>query len=77
VVAVAPYGDEAGIRDLFAEKGYSLPVVLAKNSVFGDYGVRGVPTLAVLDQNGATVQSVVGPVNVLRLSRILDDLAGG
>jgi hypothetical protein len=77
VLAVAPYGDESGIRSLMAEKGYSLPVVLAENSVFSSYGVRGVPTTAVLDQNGAVVQTVAGPLNLLRLSRMLSDVTGG
>jgi hypothetical protein len=77
VLAIAPYRDEDRIRDLMAKNGYSIPVVLAKNSVFSAYGSVRLPALAVLDQNGATVKTVFGPVSLLRLSRMLDDLTGG
>jgi hypothetical protein len=60
-----------------ASEGYSLPVVLAQNSVFGTYGIRYVPTLVVLDKNGDLAQTVSGPVSLLQLSRMLDDLTGG
>ncbi len=77
MVAVAPSSDEAGIRELMAGEGYSLPVLLAQSSVAAEYGVRGVPTLVVLDENGAVFQKLSGPVSLLRLSRILDDVTGG
>lgn len=76
-MVVAQPGNAAGMRTLLAKGGYSFPLLLDHDGLLSKYGVRGYPTLVVLDQQGAVARTVVGRINFLRLSRLVDDLNGG
>ncbi len=68
--------DKAAMLRLMADGGYTVPAMVDDAGLGRSYGLRYVPSLVVLDQRGATATSVVGEIDVLRLSRILDDLTG-
>jgi hypothetical protein len=77
MVVVTPAGKLSGMQELMAKGGYSTPVLAATSNFISHYGVRGYPTLVVLDEQGAVADTIVGKINFLRLSRVLDDVTGG
>ena len=76
ILAVAPPTSERGIRDLMSSGGYSFPVMIDSGEVGSQYGVRYVPTLFVIDEEGKIARRIVGGVDYARLSRLVDDLTG-
>lgn len=65
---------EDAIRELVTRGGYSFPVMLDEDNVAADYGVRAIPTIVVLDSEGAIAKTLVGGVTAEELSSLVDDL---
>jgi hypothetical protein len=77
ILAVAPAGDEGGVRDLMTQGGYSFPVMLDQGDVASGYKIRYVPTLHLVDSQGAIADRVVGAVDFDRLNQMVDGLTAG
>jgi hypothetical protein len=75
LVVMQPKDKGAMLKEL-ADGGYSVPALVDGAGVAKEFGVRYVPTLVVLDREGQPFQTVSGPVDLLRLSRLLDDVTG-
>ena len=45
-------GDTSGVRPFLSERGTHFPILFGSNETASDYGVRGIPTLVVIDQQG-------------------------
>jgi hypothetical protein len=76
ILAVAPAGDEGGMRDLIKDGPYSLPVMLDEGGVASDYNIRYVPTLHLIDSQGDIAERVVGAVDFDRLNQMVGGLTG-
>jgi hypothetical protein len=50
------------------------PVALVADDVAAAYGLRGVPTVFVLDSNGEIKKTYVGGTDAATLSSVVDDL---
>ncbi len=42
----------AAVKPMIEQGGYKFPILLGDDKVAGEYGVRGIPTLVVIDKNG-------------------------
>jgi thioredoxin-like negative regulator of GroEL len=59
----------------FVKKGgWQFPVATAGDDIAAAYGVRGIPTVFVLDAQGRIKKTFVGGTDAATLSSIVDDL---
>jgi uncharacterized Rossmann fold enzyme len=75
VLAVAPAGDEAGMRRLVMSGRYSFPIMFDDGAAASAFDVRYVPSLFVIDRDGKIDKRIVGKVDFDRLSKLVDGLA--
>jgi hypothetical protein len=54
--------------------GWTFPVALAEDEVPAAYGIRGVPTVFVLDSEGRIKKTFVGGTTAANLASVVDDL---
>jgi thioredoxin-like negative regulator of GroEL len=64
----------AAMSEFMSEGGWTFPVMLDADSAAGAYGVRGIPTVVVIDGEGMIVKRIVGPATAERLTELVDDL---
>jgi cytochrome c biogenesis protein CcmG, thiol:disulfide interchange protein DsbE len=76
VLAIAVDDSEETMSEFLSENGYIFPVMLDKDNVAAEYGVRAIPTNVVLDSEGEVVKTLVGGVTAEELSSLMDDLTG-
>jgi len=54
--------------------GFTFPVMLDVNGVFGAYGVDALPTIVIVDAEGQVAGSAVGGASAEDLSEAIDQL---
>ncbi|HMA92852.1 MAG TPA: TlpA disulfide reductase family protein [Polyangiaceae bacterium] len=76
VVGVNQGEDLAVVQAYLAQHPSSYPIVLDTEQRVGDaYGVRGLPTLVVIDRNGRIAATVSGVISYGRLERLVAEAA--
>jgi hypothetical protein len=73
-LVVAVQDTEADIKQFLDDGGWTFPVALLPDDVRLSYGVRGVPTLFLVDADGRIAKTFVGGVTAAKLSELVDDL---
>jgi thiol-disulfide isomerase/thioredoxin/Flp pilus assembly protein TadD len=53
-------GGNAGVKPFIEKSGYKFPILLGTEDIAGEYGVRGIPTLVVIDKDGNIAYRHVG-----------------
>ncbi|MEZ5145218.1 MAG: redoxin family protein [Acidimicrobiales bacterium] len=74
VVSVSFQDSEQKIRDFFAQKGGSWPVIAGQNSAAIDFGVAALPESYLVDPNGIVVQKFVGGVRADDVDRTIAEV---
>jgi cytochrome oxidase Cu insertion factor (SCO1/SenC/PrrC family) len=74
VLALAVQDTKADMKAFIKKYDVSYPVALAGDDVAAAYGLRGVPTLFVLDSNGKIIKTYVGGTDAATLASVVDDL---
>ena len=75
-MVIAVNDQESDMRALLAGGGYQLPVVMDPSSlVGGQYGLRAVPTLVIVDPLGKITKVHVGGMSSADLSALVDGTA--
>jgi hypothetical protein len=71
---MAVQDSESDMSAFMSAGGWTFPVMLAADNAARAYGVRGIPTLFVLDAEGVIVKKIVGRASAADLSALVDDL---
>ncbi len=74
VLGVAVNDDEADIRALMADNGWTFPVMLDVNRAADAYGVSAIPTTVIIDAEGQIAQRLVGGTTAAKLSSLVDGI---
>jgi len=74
VLAIAVDDTEEAMRAWMAEGGWTFPVVMPEGDVASAYGVRGIPTVVLIDSEGWIVETLVGGASASGLSALIDGL---
>lgn len=51
---------EAAVRKFVAEKGINYPVAVVDSEIQGDYGIRSIPTMYLVNKKGVIVEKFMG-----------------